>query len=126
MNKPVSILTISATVFFSVLLVSFLPNTTLFIFIKLIVGVAISGTAYFYLRESADDFCPSRSPVKKANNTLTPSETSETTSANINAEEDAETHFNLFLETIVPLIQETIVSKTVVLLIVNYFKKTFS
>lgn len=107
------------------LLVSFLPNTTLFIFIKLIVGVAISGTAYFYLREFADSSRSSRPPVKKSDNTLTPSETSETTSANINAEEDAETHFNLFLETIVPLIQETIVSKTVVLLIVNYFKKTF-
>ncbi len=125
MNKPVSILTISATVFFSVLLVSFLPNTILFIFIKLIVGVAISGTAYFYLRDSGDSFRPARSPIKKSDTTLTPSETSETTSANIKAEEDAETHFNLFLETIVPLIQETIVSKTVVLLIVNYFKKTF-
>lgn len=107
------------------LLVSFLPNTTLFIFIKLIVGVAISGTAYFYLRDSADSFRSSTPPVKKSANTLAASETSETTSANIKAEEDAETHFNLFLETIVPLIQETIVSKTVVLLIVNYFKKTF-
>ena len=123
-----TLLTIAATAFVAALLVSFLPNSLLFILIKILLMVAVGGSIFFYVKEDttagAVDPPPAASPQSTRPRRAHRGEgMAENTP--IKTEHTVEAYFDLFLETIFPLIKRTLVADTVVLLMVNYFRKAF-
>lgn len=128
MSKSVTLLAIAATAFVAALLVSFLPNSPLFILIKILLMVAVGGSIFFYVKEGAAGGAVDPPPAASAQPTRQRRAGGAEPAAEntpIKTEHSVEAYFDLFLETIFPLIKRTLVADTVTLLMVNYFRKAF-
>lgn len=128
MSKSVTLLVIAATAFVAALLVSFLPNSPLFILIKILLMVAVGGSIFFYGKENAAAEAVDASAAVPAQPTRSRRGSGAEAAAEntpIKTEHSVEAYFDLFLETIFPLIKRTLVADTVALLMVNYFRKAF-
>jgi GAF domain-containing protein len=107
-----------------IFLVGFLPNSALFIFIKILLLLTLGGGAFFYLRLPAS-FAPIESTEIDREDSDSPSQTIPPELLKIKTDENVEEYFELFLKTVFPIIKQTMVANTVVLLMVNYYKKRF-
>lgn len=107
-----------------VLLVGFLPNSALFVVIKFLLILALGGGVFFYLKDlpvfSEVDFAEEERDGADTLSHDVPPEV-----LKIKADQNVEEYFESFLATIFPIIKQTMIGKTVVLLMVNYYKKKF-
>ncbi|NIU00641.1 MAG: GAF domain-containing protein, partial [Nitrosopumilaceae archaeon] len=107
-------------------LLSFLPNSSLNIFIKIITLLVVAGWGYYYLKNYGLEFFQEQNrPVEKQTNAIPSSDDDSSNLAGIKVDKSVEEHFNHFLSTIFPLIKQTLVGNTVVLLLFNFYKKRF-
>ncbi len=113
-----------AALFVLCILLAFLPNSLLFIILKIILLFGgLAGILRWYgdgagkepLTENGDE--GSEFPEKDANSLQN--------WLKIEDDRDIEAIFNSFLETIIPLVRKTVVAETVVLLLANFSKKKF-
>jgi len=106
------------------LLISFLPNSAGFIFVKLALIVVLSGGAWYFLRqllgEEAYDQDDSEASLMYSTDTSMSSD-----SLDVQTERSIDENFQQFIETLFPLIKQILVANTVVLLLVNAQKKKF-
>lgn len=125
MSKHQLLLVIAAVSLFVVFLIGFLPNSPVFIGIKLLFLFVLLWGVFFYSRvilafaeeesEIVEETLPERMPASdNAEDDL-----------KIRSSQNVEEYFRQFLETVFPLIKHTMVCNTVVLLMVNFYKKQF-
>lgn len=117
-----------------VFLIGFLPNSLFYVFLKLVLlGVGAGSVFHFF-----PDFFPFLRDFAYHKPRLVERLDSEENTAesekepplpsgqsSVKDDEDVEHHFENFLGTMFPLIRQTIVANTAVLLMVNYGRKTF-
>lgn len=123
------LLTIVIAILIAVLLIGFLPNdSAFFVSIKILLSVVLGVGAYVYLfriePETAAGILPDEdeetdTETTQQDNTPLPKSSEKSDSRGV------ENYFDDFLETLLPQIQRTTVSKTVALLMVNFYKKQF-
>lgn len=126
MSKHQLLLVIAAVSLFVVFLIGFLPNSPVFIGIKLLFLFILLWGVFFYSRvilalaeeeesEEVEETRPQRMPTSENPEDY----------FKIRSSQNVEEYFRQFLETIFPLIKQTLVCNTVVLLMVNFYKKQF-
>ncbi len=108
------------------LLISFLPNNgAVLIIIKFLIVFVVCGGVYLLLQQ----YQPAQNDeISTDENRENLSENTSVVSANtsqVNTNQNVEEYFEQFLNIVFPLIKQTTVSETVVLLMVNYFKQNF-
>ncbi len=120
---------IVAAVLLAVLLIGFLPsNSAFFIVLKLLIAFVVSGGVFFLVFSTnlgLSDTALAEEEDPAVEESLPSAQPKPTASGGIKPEKTVESYFAEFLETIFPLIKHTTVSKTVVLLMVNFFKEKF-
>lgn len=107
-----------------IFLVGFLPNTALFISIKLLLILALGAAVFFYfwnLLPSPEAASSDEAPQAADSVPLdVPSQL-----LKIKTNQDVEEYFEMFLKTVFPIIKQTMVGNSAVLLMANYPKKKF-
>ncbi len=107
-----------------VLLIGFLPNSVFFFFLKIIIFIVLAGGIMYFLKRSPlalDDETDRMEEASFQEPVISPPNST----LLLNSEEDIERHFNLFLETFLPLAKQILVANSVVLLLVNVYKRKF-
>lgn len=107
-----------------VFLVGFLPNSVLFVSIKILLLLSLGAGIFFYLRYPAALASVESSEIEDEISDV-PSPEIPSELLKIKTDENVEEYFELFLKTVFPIVKQTMVANTVVLLMVNYYKKRF-
>lgn len=125
MSKHQLLLVIAAVSLFVVFLIGFLPNSPVFIGVKLLFLFILLWGVFFYSRVIFAFAEEETDTVEEAPPERTPVSDNAEDSLKIRSSQNVEEYFKQFLETIFPLIKQTMVCNTVVLLMVNFYKKQF-
>ncbi len=111
---------------FAVFFVGFLPNLPIFIALKLILILVLGGSAFYLTKDIlAGFFQPEPSDELQEAGEPLPQENILPDLPEIKTVQNIEEYFERFLSTIFPLIKQTIVCDTVVLLMINFQRKQF-
>ncbi|RMF58804.1 MAG: GAF domain-containing protein [Calditrichaeota bacterium] len=111
----------------AVVLISFLPNQDVFILIKVIfLALLIGGLAYGIKAGMLDmerEEDEGEDTTDEKGDSIV--DLSRGKGIHLTTVEDIEHHFDLFLETFLPLLKQILVANSVILLLVNFYKKKF-
>jgi len=107
---------------FLALLISFLPNSAGFIYVKLALIAVLSGGAWHFLKQLlAEEF--SDDDQETSQSFSTSEQLSD--SLDVQTERSIDENFQQYIDTLFPLVKQILVANTVVLLLVNGQKKMF-
>ncbi len=117
---------IVVAILLAALLISFLPNDgAALIIIKLLIVFVVGGGIYFLLQQYQPNQSAETSPHAAGDNFNEKIVPVSIKNPRVNTNQNVEEYFEQFLNIVFPLIRETTVSTTVVLLMVNHFKQRF-
>ncbi len=103
---------------------SFLPNSPVHVAVKLVTILLVAGVLVYLINAGDSSQSDSPSPPKPQEDTEV-GETHSIAPTEEPTDKSVEEHFQSFLEALFPLIKQTLVCNTVVLLLINFYKKKF-
>jgi len=109
----------------SAFLISFLPNSSIFLALKIF--IIITAFVLLYVYQNKLNFDPENLSASEEDDEISELDFSTITDdpVQIDSDRDVEKIFDSFLSTIIPLIKTTLFAESVVLLMVNFSKKKF-